>query len=304
MFDLNDLRVLTKVVDAHSFSRAADILGLPVSSVSARITRLEKAIGSKLLERTTRTLRLTEAGHRLYEQSVRSLAEIDQVTGNVLTTGQPVRGRVRITTTSAIAQGVLRQLLPEFLTQNPSVTLDVFSTSRKVDLIEEDFDLSIRVGNIPNSSLVRKPLGSLRARLYAGACFFSGGRLPEHPSEIEKLALLDMNVTREDSQWSLTSESGEKYSILFTPVLSSNDEQLLMGAAIAGLGVASLPEITADPLVTQGSLVPILPTWLHREVNASAIFPSSRGVSASTRLFVDFLASHWPQRDEIRHQKT
>ena len=302
MLDLNDLRVLTKVVDAHSFSRAADILGLPVSSVSARITRLEKAVGAKLLERTTRSLRLTEIGHRVYDQATRSLAEIDQVTGNLVPKDQPVRGRVRITTTSAIAQGVLRQLLTEFLTQNPSITLDVFSTSRKVDLIEEDFDLSIRVGNLASSSLVSKPLGPLRAKLYAGPRFFADGRVPEHPRDIEKLPLLDMSVTREETQWVLTAESGETHAIRFTPLLSSNDEQLLLGAAIAGLGIANLPEITADAWVRQGALLPILPDWILREVTASAIFPSAKGISASARLFVDFLAVSWPRgASELEH---
>jgi DNA-binding transcriptional LysR family regulator len=295
MLDLNDLRVLTKVVDAHSFSRAADILGLPVSSVSARITRLEKAVGSKLLERTTRSLRLTEAGRRVYEQASRSLAEIDQVTANLTTHAQQPRGRVRITTTSAIAQGALRQLLPAFQSQYPLITLDVFSTSRRVDLIEEDFDLAIRIGNLASSSLVSKDLGPLRARLYAGPRYFADGRVPTHPRDIEGLSLLHMNVTREDAQWLLTAKSGETHAIRFTPTLSSNDEQLLMGAAMAGLGIASLPEITADSWVEQGALLAILPQWLLREVNASAIFPSSKGISASARLFVDFLATHWPR---------
>jgi DNA-binding transcriptional LysR family regulator len=295
MLDLNDLRVLTKVVDAHSFSRAADILGLPVSSVSARITRLDKAVGSKLLERTTRSLRLTEAGHLVYEQATRSLADIDEVTGNVAAVGPSTRGRVRITTTSAIAQGVLRQLLPQFLTQHPSITLDVFSTSRKVDLIEEDFDLAIRVGKQYSSSLVSRALGPMRARLYAGPRFFANGRLPAHPRDIEGLALLDMSVTRDESQWLLTTESAETHLIRFTPVLSSNDEQLLLGTAMAGLGIANLPEITANAWVEQGTLLPILPNWLVREVTASVILPSSKGLSASARLFVEFLAAHWPQ---------
>lgn len=301
MLDLNDLRVLTKVVDAHSFSRAAEILGLPVSSVSARISRLEKAVGTKLLERTTRSLRLTEAGREVYDQATRSLAEIDRVTGNVTALGAPAKGRVRITTTSAIAQGALRQLLPAFLNQYPGISLDVFSTSRKVDLIEEDFDLAIRVGALTNSSQIGKPLGALRARLFAGPRFFADGPLPAHPGEIEGLPLLDMSVSRDEAQWLLTSPNAEPHLIRFTPVLSSNDEQLLLGAAMAGLGIANLPEITAHPWVARGDLLPILPGWLLREVSASAIFPSSKGISASARLFVDFLAAHWPKLTEAAH---
>ncbi len=294
MIDLNDLRVLLKVVDAHSFTRAAEILDLPVSAVSSRITRLERALGAQLLERTTRKMRLTESGHRLYEQAKRSLAELDEVTGSAAMKEAQPQGRVRITTTSTIAQGVLSSVIPEFLKVHPAITLDVLTTTRQVDLIEEDFDLAIRVGEPSNNRLIAKPLGRLRACLYAAPRFFPKGRWPKHPRELAGVSLLDMGSRREQCQW-LLSSADDTFALRFTPRLSSVDEQLLLHAALAGLGVASLPELAAQERVKQGDLQPVLPQWCVREVTASAVFPSHKGMSASARAFIDFLAVQWPR---------
>lgn len=293
MLDLNDLRVWLKVVDVHSFTKAGDILGMPVSSVSARVTRLESELGVQLLERTTRKLRLTEAGETLHDVVKHALESIDTATGSAGAAGGGVSGRLRLTTSSPIAQGRLGQLLLGFLKLYPLINVDVFVTARKVDLIEEDFDLAIRAGVVADTALVARRLGSLRARLYAGASSQAAQQGLQHPSQLSEFPLLAMMQTPHHTTWNLTDDKRATHTLRFVPRLSSSDDRLVAIAAAGGIGIASLPELTAQPFVERGELIPILPTWCVREVEVHAVFPSHKGCSVATKLFLDYLEAHW-----------
>lgn len=295
MYNLNDLRIWVKVVEAHSFTKAAAILGMPVSSVSARVSRLEYAVGTQLLERITRSMRLTESGQHLYLQVSQSLAEIHAATGNLGVTAISPRGRIRITTSSVISHYLLAPIVARFLHSYPLMSINIDVTLRQTNLIEEDIDIGIRVGADIDARLVAKPLGTLRAKLYASAAFLVRHPALRHPSDLANLPWLDMSNTCRPAEWVLRDKAGEHYSLRCTPRLSSSDIDMLVTATKDGLGIANLPELIAGPLLERGELDQVLPEWSLPELEVSLVFPPKKSRSIAHRLFIDYLCQQWQQ---------
>ena len=297
MDDLNDILVFTRVADLGSFTAAAQRLSLPKSSVSARVARLEARLGARLLERSTRKLRLTSVGARYHEHARRVILELEQAAAAVeLFRSQP-SGVLRISTSVVMGQVLLRPVLAEFLRLHPAVQVIVDLSNRRVDLLEEGFDLALRAGTLPDSGLVARRLGHAGARLFAAPAYLRRRGLPRHPADLAGHDLLEGSPALSDAGWTLRHDGGERVEQTGARFrLVANDAVVLKAAALEGLGIASLPTFAVQEEMAAGQLRPVLPDWSTRQLDIFAVFPSHKSLSPALRAFVDLAAQRLPER--------
>ena len=288
--DLNDVLAFSRVADSGSFTRAAERLGWPKSSVSHRVARLERDLGARLLERSTRRLRLTEVGARYHEHAKRVLSELEHASATVASFRARPQGWLRITASVVLGQAILPALVAEFSAAQPEVQLFVDLTNRRVDLLEEGFDLAIRSGVLPDSSLVSRRLGSAAARLYAAPAYLRRHGMPAAPAELEGHTLIDNAPSAPSDQWTLSHDSGEAVIVPARFRIVGNDPALLREVAMRGAGIVSLPDFVAAPALAQRQLKPVLAAWATRRVDVHAVFPSHKSLSPALRAFVDLAA--------------
>ncbi len=288
--DLNDVLAFTRVADSGSFTAAATRLGWPKSSVSHRVTRLEAALGVRLLERNTRRLRLTEVGARYHEHARRVLQELEQASATVARFLVQPQGWLRITASVVLGQELLPSLLAEFASDYPEVQLFVDLNNRRVDLLEEGFDVAIRSGELPDSSLVARKLGQAAARLYAAPSYLRRHGKPRTPDELNAHVLLDNAASAPTERWSLSHEDGRQAVVSARFRVVGNDPTLLREIAARSEGIVSLPDFIAAPALAQRRLEPVLAAWATRRVEVHAVFPSHKSLSPAVRAFVDLAA--------------
>lgn len=288
--DLNDVLAFTQVADSGSFTRAAERLGWPKSSVSHRVARLEACLGARLFERSTRRLRLTEVGARFHEHARRVLDELDQAAATVASFRARPQGRLRISASVVLGQALLPAIVAEYSALHPAVELFVDLTNRRVDLLEEGVDLAIRAGELPDSSLVSRRLGHATARLYAAPAYLRQHGTPDQPEALGTHTLIDNAPAAGNPGWQLSHDDGRLHTLSARFRLAANDALLLRELAAGGSGIVSLPPFVAAPAVDAGLLEPILPGWATRRVDVHAVFPSHKSLSPAVRAMVDLMA--------------
>lgn len=284
--DLNDLMVFATVVEQGSFTGAAESYNTPKSNISRKITRLENHLDVRLLERSTRSLHLTEVGQRYYEYCRRIKDELNAADSAVESMLEKPQGRLRICTSLGVGQSLLSEHLANFCLQNPEIELDLALTNRRVDLIEEGFDLAFRVGELADSSLVAKRLCSINLKLYAAPNH--GFEKLSHPRELSKQPLMLMSAKERSADWHLICDDNEHH-ISFKPSVRCDDFSMLKRMAIQGLGITELPDYMAEEFVENGKLINVLPDWTFKPVVLYALYPSHRGATPKVRALLDYL---------------
>ena len=288
--DPNDLLIFAYVAELGSFSRAAEKLGLPKSTVSRRITRLEQQLGEKLLVRTTRRQTLTEIGVQLLEHARQVVQEVESVSALIERRQATPTGRLRVSMPSDFANLLLADSLAAFIAMYPSIQLELDLSPRRVDLLGEGFDLVVRVGKLPEDSLlIAKKITEFSVGLYASPNYLAEHGSPLEPDELlrhQAIRLLQGNG--ELSEWSLSR--GEQHWQGVAPGrASANSPELLMRLAVAGIGIAAVPEYFAAANVRTGLLRRILPDWSMPSHTAWAVFHDRKLMPAKTRVFIDML---------------
>jgi DNA-binding transcriptional LysR family regulator len=291
--DLNAVAVFAKVVDLKSFRAAALALGAPPSTVSARVAQLEGQLGVRLLERTTRTLHLTHAGAAYYRSITAPLEALHAAQQTVDDLKMDPSGPLRVTTTVDGGQFVLAPILVEYMRRYPKVELDVELTDRRVDLIEEGFDLALRMGDLPDSSLVARKLGTPgRLCVYASPDYVKHHGEPLRPQLLEKHDCLIMNSQAEPATWTFQVKR-KAVRISVRPRASANSFVLLRELAVAGMGIVRLPDFIAAPAVAAGQLQPLLQPYVPAASTWQIVFPSARYLSPKLRALVELLEQHF-----------
>lgn len=288
MKDLNDMLVFSLVVESGSFTAAAAKLGIPTSSVSRKVSRLEQQLGVRLLERTTRKHHLSEVGQVFYQHCQRIKEELDYAESSVQQLLATPQGKLRVGTSVSIGQQLISPSIAEFLCRYPRIELELSLTNRRVNLIEEGFDLLIRVGELEDSTLVAKCLGSSCRRLYASPGYLDQHGQPEQPEALLQHDCLMMNASGPEMEWLLES-SAETRRVRLKPRLQIDDFSMLADAAGAGLGIAVLPHYIGDQQLATGQLREVLPAWSLSQVNIYALYPSHRGATPKLRLLLEHL---------------
>ena len=256
MTDLNSLVIFAQVVEANSFSEAARRLKMPTSTVSRRIAELEDQLGVRLLERSTRSLRLTDVGTEVLEHAQRG-AEVSEAVSNIASNHlSKVSGTLRIAAPPSISDSLLAPLVGAFQASYPDVRVQIFITERIVDQIAEGVDVAFRVGELEDSSLIVRRLLTYRHQLVASPAHLKKIEPPKTPKDLLGHRLLAFSFWRPESSWNFTHVNGnDKETLTFKPYLSINEYSGLATALLAGIGIGELPPIVQPELLRAGRLV-------------------------------------------------
>ncbi len=286
--DLNDMALFVEVAKAKHFRRAAEVLGIPNPTLSRRITALEKAIGLRLLHRTTRKVELTEAGALYYERCKRIVNEANlahEQLGEML--AQP-SGLLRASFPVDLAVTYLAPLIAEFANRYPDITFDFDLTSRRVDLVSEPFDIAIRTGHLEDSQLIARLIAELPSYLYASPGYLERAGIPESPADLEKHDCLGILKA---TSWTLHDATSATTVIFGGGRFTINSIGLIRKLATLDKGIILMPEqLVADDLAS-GKLRRLLPSWQGEPVPVYAI-TETRLLPAKTQRFIEFLHEH------------
>ncbi|GAB2494216.1 LysR family transcriptional regulator [Pseudoxanthomonas sangjuensis] len=288
--DLNDTLIFAKVVEHGSFIGAAKSLRLPKTTVSRKVQELESRLGAQLLHRTTRKLGLTEAGTVYYEHTQRissALAEAESAVGQ-LQSGP--RGWLRFTAPYSIGIDKIAPLLGEFHARNPEVRVEMILSNEPLDLIGGEIDVALRLGDLPDSNLVARRLGTLRTQVFAGSAYLARHGEPLHPDELQYHRTLAMPKHRRGNsyQWTLDDGNGPR-EFAINPILVANDPAALKGALLCGEGLVIGADVMVKQMVEHGLVQRVLPGWSGGDYVFNAVFPRGRSQSPKVRAFIDFL---------------
>jgi DNA-binding transcriptional LysR family regulator len=289
MQDLNDLRFFAAVVSSGGFSSAARELGLPKSRLSRRVAQLEADLGVRLLERSTRRLRVTEVGREVYAQAVAATAAAEAATEAALRVRAEPQGLVRLSCPLNLHDTIARRL-PAFLTNHPRLRLQILSTNRRVDLIEERVDVAVRVRERfdTDGDLQMRRIGVSRRIIVASPDFVRVHGVPRTPQDLVGLPLVDANEGAGQSVWRLSTSEADHYTLEFDARLAAGDFKTLLAAALAAVGAALLPTIECRADLETGRLVRLLPAWGAADGALHLVFTSRRSMLPSVRAVIDF----------------
>jgi DNA-binding transcriptional LysR family regulator len=290
---LEELQTFVGVVESGGFTAAAERLGLAKSAVSRRVSDLESRLGVQLLHRTTRRVSLTEAGEQLYERALRILADLEEAETAVASAHASLRGRVRMAAPLSFGLLHLAPALTGFLARHPAVTLDLDLNDREVGLVEEGFDLSLRIGRLADSSLVARRLAPVRLVACASPGYLERHGEPREPADLSRHQGLAYAHTPPAQQWSFRAPNGQTVSVTVPTRLRANNGDVLLRAAEEGLGVAVLPTFIAWRALAEGTVRPVLAGFPPPEESAYAVYPSRRHLPQRVRVLIEFLAERF-----------
>lgn len=288
--EANDLLLFARIVEAGSFSRAALRLSLPKSTLSRRISTLEEQLGERLLTRTTRKLAVTDFGNAVLQHAQQVTAEVESTLALAQHRQVEPSGRLRVSMPGDLTNEVLVNVLAEFVSRHPAIQLELDLSARRVDLIGENFDVAIRVGDLPDdATLAARRLALFSTGLYAAPAYLARRGLPQEPEALmEHDCLCILARSGEPAPWSL--RRGEESWQGRPPArVAANSPEALLRLARAGLGITMLSDHFAYKMLEQGELVQVLGDWSLPPVPAWAVFPGRRLMPTKTRAFLDAL---------------
>ncbi len=288
--DLNDIVVFTKVVETKSFTGAADALGLPKSTVSRKLAQLEERLGVRLVQRTTRKLALTEIGEAYYERCSRIVADIAAAEQVVTDMQSTPRGRLRLTTTVDFATRFLGEIVADFLSQHPEINVELEATDRVVDLIEDGFDLAVRFGPMPESTLIARKLCAVDLILCASPAYLQRRGTPKSVEELDEHDHVLFTPATRNQTWTIVGPNEQMYEFGRPARLASNNYGAVVDAARAGSGITAISEFMVTDELKSGALVRVLPEWKTRPTDVHAVYPARQNVPPRLTLFLEHLA--------------
>ena len=290
MLNLNDLRVFEKVAALKSFSAAARALELPKSSISRAVTRLEKELGARLFQRTTREVTLTDTGTALQERCIDMLYRVGETLDYVGGLRATPRGRLNVTAGIGFGVNVLSELLPRFIERYPEVNVCVDLTSQAVDLVAERVDLAIRMGPMPPSQAVAKRLGSIRRYLCAAPSYLGKHGSPRSVADLGKHDAIEMPaINGRPRIWTFSNSKHRTAKIEPRPRIIVNDPLTIHRLVANGAGIGCVSGYLCTPDFKTGRLIHLLSEWTLPSVKVSVVFPSHRELAPAVRAFVDFI---------------
>ena len=293
------IEVLVEVVRSGSFVGAAEVLGMSKAAVSRHIGELEARLGVRLLQRTTRRLSLTEAGQIFHARSKDILDSVSESEDEISTQTGTASGQLRISAPVTFGVRHLAPLWGEFRRRHPKVTLDITLADRVVDLIEEGYDLAIRIGRLSSSTLVSRRLAITRMVLCAAPDYLAAHGTPRHPHELAGHEILAYSYWSDKDEWRFDGPEGA-VSVRTQPCLSSNSGDTCRAAALACQGVILQPSFLVDTDLAAGTLVELMPEYRAVELGIYAVYPTRKHVPAKVRALLDFLGERFGDAGRFR----
>jgi DNA-binding transcriptional LysR family regulator len=300
--DFSGIAVLAQVVESASFVRAAEALGLSPSGVSRAVSRLEARMGVRLIERTTRSLRLTDEGQRLYDQVRPHLTGVSEAVALASGAAHAVRGKLRVNIDAFFARVFLASRLTEFLSRYPDLSVELLTQESLGDLVADRFDLAVRFVDPPaGSTLVARRLANTRILTVASPAYISRCGRPKHPREVaqHKRILFRNPLTSQPFEWEF-KRGRETVQIPVAGNLLVSEAGTMLDACVAGAGIAQILELGTEELVRSKKLVDLFPDWSGERWPLYALYPSRRYLPAKLQAFLDFCVTALQTRDAQR----
>lgn len=296
MQPLEGFYYFTQVVDHGGFAKAARALGIPKSRLSRHVSSLERRLGVRLVNRSTRRFVVTDVGHEVYQHATAMLAEADAALEVVEFARAKPCGTIRASAPVALAQSALAPILPAFLEAYPAIRIELHVSNRRVDVLAESFDVALRVRSRPSGEdgLVMRAFREVDEFLVASPAYLKGAAPFTEPAELKHHTTLDYAGEFDRRPWELLGAQGESAAVEHRPRIVCHDFVVLHDAVLAGLGVARLPEVVVREDLKSGALVRVLPAWRIPQGIVHVVFPTRRGMLPAVRAFIDFLAERLP----------
>jgi DNA-binding transcriptional LysR family regulator len=295
---LGAIQVFAQVVESGSFAGAAGRLGLSTSAASRHVAELEAHLQTRLLNRTTRRVSLTESGRAFYERCIQLLADLEEAEQEAARAAIVPRGTIKLTTSLNFGVRHIAPAIAAFLARHREVRFDVSLSDRVVDLVDEGFDLGVRIGAAGSDNIVARKLGDTRLVPCASPGYIEAHGAPQMPQELEKHNCLTYEYVTPRNLWRFRDPSGQERTVRVHGNLHSNNGDLLAEAAARGAGIVFEPAFIVGPDVRAGRLVPLLQDFVPLPVPIYAVYPSRKHLSAKVRLFVDFLVARFAEAQD------
>jgi len=288
---LDDLRIFSRVAELASFSQAADQLGITKGRVSTVVQQLETDIGARLLQRTTRSVRLTPDGEQFLERCKELLADAEQLQAMFQPLASGLRGRVRVDMPTILARDIIIPRLPEFLAANPLLDVGIGTTDRRVDLIQEGYDCVLRIGAFPELDLVVRPLGAMSMCNLASPAYLHAHGTPSSLADLAQHRIIHFasSLTTQGAGWDYVDNG----TVRVQPMKSAlvvNSADAYQAACLAGLGMIQCPVVTTRHLVDAGLLVEILPQFTAAPMPVSLLYPHRRQIAPRVKAIMNWIA--------------
>lgn len=290
--NISDLAVFSEVIKQGNLSAASKKLGLSVAVVSKRLQRLESQLGVSLIHRTTRTLHITDAGQRYFQHCQHILDMVDEAEAEVIHSSQTPTGNLKITAPAYFGRLYIAPLIPRFLQHYPEVNLQTDFTDQFIDIINEGYDLAIRIDNLKDSNLVAKRLGGDQRMVVASPTYLEQFGIPETPDELQQHNVLLFSNPSPQRVWRFVGPSGKHTEVKVSGNFETNNCETLNKVTLAGLGIALRPMWDVWREIESGALIPLLPNYRAPHYDIQALYPSRSYLPHRVRAFLDLLSEH------------
>ena len=287
------MSVFAKVVDLGNFARAAERLELSTSAVSRQVADLEARLQTRLLNRTTRKLSLTEGGHAFYERCVQVLVDLEEAEQAAAQTSLVPRGTIKLTCGQSFGLLYLAPAMAEFLERYPEVKFDVSLSDRVVDLVEEGFDLGVRIGALGPANLIARKLGETKLIACASRAYLEKHGTPRGPEDLGKHNCVTYAYVPDSNVWRFRDPEGVEQTVTVSGNLHANNGDLLTQAAVNGIGIVYEPDFIVGPALAARQVVRLLEGWEPAPLGIYAVYASRKHLSAKVRAFVDFMSARF-----------
>ena len=288
-----DIQALVAVVEAGTFSAAGERLGVAKSVISRRVSQLEQRLGSRLLHRTTRRLTLTDAGRNFYQRAVQILADLEDAEQGVTAEVTDLRGALKLAAPLSFGLAHLSDALTEFLDTYPAIELNLDLNDRSINLVEEGFDLAVRIGELTDSTLIARRIGTSRTVTCASRAYLERFGEPQHPDDLQHHVGLQYSNVSYKWQWQYATPDGRPLHAQPQLRMRANNGEALACAAAAGIGITTGPTFILARYINEGKLQRILPDFEQPATGIHAVTPPGRLVPRRVQVFIEFLASRY-----------
>ncbi len=297
--DLNDVAAFVRVVENSGFAKAARELGVPTSTVSRAVARLEENVGVRLLHRTTRNLSATSEGNAFHERVAPLVASLRDATRTLGAGGKEPEGLLRVTAPNDIGSAFLSEEIVRFADRYPLLRVELMLTNRKLNLVSEGLDVAVRAGRLESSSLVARKIGTLQVELYASPAYAERARLPANLGELGRHKIVAFGARDGKVTWPLEGPQGRE-SVQLSCRIACDDFGYVRASLVAGGGIGLIPRMLAASEVATGRLVRVLPEYSVSGAPLHVIYPSTRQIPSKVSAFRDFLAKGCAEQGRIR----
>ncbi|QOY94058.1 LysR family transcriptional regulator [Massilia sp. UMI-21] len=303
MNKLQAMEVFIHVVDCGSFTKAAEMLNLPKATVSTLVQTLEATLAVKLLHRTTRQVMITSDGAAYYERCVQILSDVRDAEESLSRHRLSPSGRLRIDTPTGLASEILIPALPAFFERYPDITLELGSTDRPVDLVEEGVDCAVRGGELFDPNLIARRIGVINFVTAAAPSYIERFGMPQHPRDMERHRCVNYfsAKTGKISQWDFTRD-GERIEVTLPGAIALNDSNAYVHAGLAGLGIINMTDYLLLQHIAAGRMLRVLPEWSIDPLPVHVVYPQNRHLSAKVRVFVEWISELFAAHPNLRLQ--